>query len=522
MSVILAATWNPRGEEDRFRNLISLLCELYSGMVIVLTPQADPHIDAELEQWLAQTNQAKKVLITRSPEWSSGRFLALKLSLDLPGDYVHYVDFDRLLRWVETRPDELRQTVKSIRDYDCLIIGRDAPAYATHPQALVQTEAISNLVSSYFLSMSADVSAGSKGFSRGAVEFLMANTQPGQPFATDAEWTILLHRAGFRVGTIFVSGLDWESADRYRAQAASLEQQQEAARIYDADPAHWAARSDIALEIVQTAIEAAKRTILHPNPVLFDFDSVFEVNDYMYFYQDMLTPESTDLQVEFLIRELELNQDMSILDLACGFGRHANRLAKRGYRVTGIDITPGFLELAGLEAEELGAKVEFLISDMRQIDYDCQFDRVLLLFTAFGYFTDEENLLVLQNIAHALKPGGRLVFDIHNRDTFFKGFMPYIVTEKEGNLMIDRHKFDTQTGRLYNQRIVIRDGVRRDKPFFVRMYNPTEIQMVLSQAGLTIISLFGGWDGSLLTSDSRRMIIIAEKVNSLRSEIKND
>jgi len=244
---------------------------------------------------------------------------------------------------------------------------------------------------------------------------------------------------------------------------------------------------------------------------LFDFESVFEVDDYMYFYRDMLTPESTELQVEFLVRELELGQEMSILDLACGFGRHANQLARRGYQVTGIDIMPGFLEMARQEADELRLTVEYLIGDMRQIDYDSKFDRVLLLFTAFGYFTDEENLRVLRNIALSLKRGGRLIFDIQNRDTFLKGFMPYIVMEKEGNLMIDRNKFDTETGRLYNQRIVIRDGIRRDKPFFVRMYNPTEIQTVLSQVGLSILRLFGGWDGTPLTADSRRMVIIAEK-----------
>ena len=62
---------------------------------------------------------------------------------------------------------------------------------------------------------------------------------------------------------------------------------------------------------------------------LFDFESVFEVDDYMYFYRDMLTPESTELQVGFLVRELELSQEMSILDLACGFGRHANQLARQ-------------------------------------------------------------------------------------------------------------------------------------------------------------------------------------------------
>jgi SAM-dependent methyltransferase len=162
--------------------------------------------------------------------------------------------------------------------------------------------------------------------------------------------------------------------------------------------------------------------------------------------------------------------------------------------------------------------VDYRQGDMRRLDFQSQFDAVLLLFTAFGYFDDDENLLVLRNIARALKPGGQLIFDIHNRDTFFKGFMPYIVTEKDGNLMIDRHTFDYQSGRLYNRRIVIRDGVRRDKPFFVRMYNPTEIKSLLQSAGLQPVSIYSGWEGSPLTADSRRMIIIAKKPQSGEEE----
>ena len=207
-----------------------------------------------------------------------------------------------------------------------------------------------------------------------------------------------------------------------------------------------------------------------PPDFKFDFDAVFDVDDYMYFYSDMLTDEATERQVAFLVRELGLETPLKILDLACGFGRHANRLAALGHDVTGIDLTPGFLELARLDAQARGVQVNYLQGDMRQIDYQGAFDHVLLMFTAFGYFEDEQNLLVLKNVARALKPGGLLIFDIKNRDIFLKDYCPDHVTEKECNLMIDRHFFDTLSGRLYNRRIVIREGVRRDKPFFVRFY----------------------------------------------------
>ena len=110
--------------------------------------------------------------------------------------------------------------------------------------------------------------------------------------------------------------------------------------------------------------------------------------------------------------------------------------------------------------------VQYQQGDMRSITFEDEFDRVMLLFTAFGYFTDEENLQVLINARKALKPGGMLIFDTLNRDAFLKEMRPYFVVEKEGNLMIDRMSFDSLQGRLYNKRIVFRDGIRKDKPYF--------------------------------------------------------
>ena len=106
-----------------------------------------------------------------------------------------------------------------------------------------------------------DVSAGSKGFSHEAAEYLIANTSPVRAIGTDAEWPILLHKAGFRVDYLAVDGLDWESADRYRDHAASPDDQQKAAVQYDTDSQHWALRVEIAREIVESALIAANRQV---------------------------------------------------------------------------------------------------------------------------------------------------------------------------------------------------------------------------------------------------------------------
>ena len=244
----------------------------------------------------------------------------------------------------------------------------------------------------------------------------------------------------------------------------------------------------------------------------FDFKAVFEPNDYLYFYQAGLTEERTQKEVDFLVRELKLNKPMAILDLACGHGRHANRLAALGHNVTGLDITKGFLKIAKSDAKAKGIRVKYIHQDMRKIKFKNEFDRVILMFTSFGYFEHKENFKVLKNVFRALKPNGMLSLDILNVDSLQKRFLPFIVIEKGKDLMIDRNTYDKTTGRFYNKRIVIRNGIRKDKPFFIQLYNRQKMSGLLKKAGFKSVRFFSDWDSKPFTRDSRRMIVVARKV----------
>lgn len=243
----------------------------------------------------------------------------------------------------------------------------------------------------------------------------------------------------------------------------------------------------------------------------FDFDSVFDVNDYLYFYQDSLTDERSQAEVDSLVKLIRLDRQMKILDLACGFGRHTNRFAMLGHEVIGVDIYSDFLDIARREAEVENLKVEYIQADMRKIKYFSEFDRVLMLFTAFGYFDDETNFVVLKNVYSALKPDGLFVFDIPNRDVFLKYIQSYIVTEVGEDLMIDRISFNPIAERTLNRRIVIRDGVRKEKPFSLRLYNANEIVDLLQAANFKDYRFYSTWEGESLDNDSRRLIVVTEK-----------
>jgi len=243
-----------------------------------------------------------------------------------------------------------------------------------------------------------------------------------------------------------------------------------------------------------------------------DYKDVFDPQDYMYFFGKVLTEERTKSEIQFLVEELGLTKSMSILDLGCGFGRHSIKLAKLGHHVTGIDRMDGFINAGKKRADYEGVRINFIKKDMRHVEFNEEFERALLLFTAFGYFSDDENLEVLKNISKALVPGGLFCFDIFNRDAFLKDFMPYYVQEVRQDLLIDRNTFNPKTGRLIDDRIIIRKGIRKDVSFSIRLYDYNEIEKLVEHGGMKIHEIYGDWDKSPFTMDSKEMKIIAKKM----------
>jgi 2-polyprenyl-3-methyl-5-hydroxy-6-metoxy-1,4-benzoquinol methylase len=127
----------------------------------------------------------------------------------------------------------------------------------------------------------------------------------------------------------------------------------------------------------------------------FDVDALFGV-DYLRFYGPMLNDARSDAETETIRRLAELEPGARVLDAPCGHGRIANRLARTGAHVTGVDITEPFLAIARNQAAEWGVEVDYRVGDMRELGFDGEFDVVLNWFTSFGYWDDDTNRRVLE------------------------------------------------------------------------------------------------------------------------------
>lgn len=241
---------------------------------------------------------------------------------------------------------------------------------------------------------------------------------------------------------------------------------------------------------------------------VFDVEGMFD-EDYLHFFTESLDARA-DAEADLIWRLLEVEPGMEVLDLACGHGRIANALAARGCRVTGLDATPLFLDRARQDAAARGVAVSYVEGDMRNLPWAGQFDRVINWFTAFGYFDDAENRRVLAEVARVVRPGGAFALEMNNRDGTIHRYQPASVDERDGNLLIERRRFEPLTGRMVAERTVVRDGRVRRIPFFVRMFTFTELRDWLLAAGFTGVQGYGE-DGSPLTLDSRRMITVARR-----------
>lgn len=244
----------------------------------------------------------------------------------------------------------------------------------------------------------------------------------------------------------------------------------------------------------------------------FDIEDVFEVEDYLYFYNDILHDERTDQEISFLIKNLPILKSHNILDIPCGFGRHTDKLAEYGCKITGIDYMPGFIDMAKKRLKDRDFPVEYLVGDIREIDYDAEFDIVLNLFTSFGFFDDQMNRIILKKLSKALKKGGFFCIETINRDVLLKNFKECIVKKVNNDYMIDNNNFDYLTGRIYTERIICRDEKLRVKNFFIRLYNPSELANILNHVGLKVKDILPGFQKEILNGNSSRMLLIAEKV----------
>lgn len=243
------------------------------------------------------------------------------------------------------------------------------------------------------------------------------------------------------------------------------------------------------------------------------YDGFFE-GEYLDLLAPELTSERTLGEIEFVAEKLALEPGARVLDLACGHGRHSLGLARRGYRVTGVDLSPRSLERAREAAAAEGLAVEFAQSDMREIAFDGEFDAAINLFTAIGYFeSDDEDRTVFERVARALRPGGRFLVDTINALGLAGRYQKRLWDDVgDGVVMLMEHDWDLDAGRNRAVWKFVRpDGERSELRHVVRIYAPWEVMRLLRDAGFAVEEAWGSLEGTPLEPASPRIVVVARR-----------
>ena len=227
--------------------------------------------------------------------------------------------------------------------------------------------------------------------------------------------------------------------------------------------------------------------------------------------------EATDLsELRFLDWALRLHGRRSrLLDVGCGVGRHAVGFAQTGHEVVAIDLSETMLSHAARHAEQAQNAVDFQHMDMRDLDFDNEFDAAWCMNTTFGYFTDVENLMLLRSVHRALRPAGRLVLDVLNRDYALQTLPTRNWWEGDGCLIQEDIEFDTLRSRVEIRRyLVFADGRERVYDISVRLFSAHELTHLLTLAGFALESISGSLHtpGAYFGSGSERLLVVARRL----------
>jgi SAM-dependent methyltransferase len=213
---------------------------------------------------------------------------------------------------------------------------------------------------------------------------------------------------------------------------------------------------------------------------------------------EMAWTDRTGPEVDRVAKILQTRGDERVLDLACGSGRHSLELRRRGFEVVGADISADLIEIARRDAAEADLEVEFVLADLRELDYEEEFDLVLNLNDgAIGYLeSDEENRRSFEVISRALRPGGRNLVQLPNV-LYARERLPQRSWIPASSMIeLVEHRWNKKARRLEGLMVAARFGEVLENldgiEFSQRLYSVDELREIYAGVGMELLRVYNG------------------------------
>lgn len=240
------------------------------------------------------------------------------------------------------------------------------------------------------------------------------------------------------------------------------------------------------------------------------FKDWFASQDYLDVYRHRNDNDAKTF-LKTILNIVDIPQNAKVLDAACGAGRHSENLARLNYNVVGFDLSMTLLKIASEKFKYLNYSGNFFRSDIRKICLKSKFDLILLLFTSFGYFeNDDENFLFPETAFNLLKKNGFFVLDFLNS----KYVIDNLISRSEktiGNKKIIENRA-IENNRVKKKIVIKAENYEKEFNESVKLYAKNFILDKLSEIGFHVYRILGDYEGNEFNENrSARLILVLRK-----------
>ena len=233
-------------------------------------------------------------------------------------------------------------------------------------------------------------------------------------------------------------------------------------------------------------------------------------------WKDAQTEEQTELEADFLYDVLELEPGRQVLDVFCGYGRHALDLADRGCSVTGVDIAPDYTDELRTQAQRRGLPIETVTGDFLTVSLAGDYDAAYCFGNSLSFFPHEQMLTFLQKIADGLRPGGLFAADTGMiAESVLPDFQERGWMQIGDITMLMENSYDATQSCVESHLTYLHNGKTEHRTARHYLFTVAHLRALFAQAGFTITELYSDLEGSDFTLGDDRLLLVAKKDNAV-------